>query len=75
MTVPYETADVAEHVRRQADTLVRAVNPGRDYSGGWFAPKAAEVTEAMIRKLCLGLTGQGPKTWRKIRITRERSQR
>lgn len=77
MAVHYESAaDVVAHVRRQADTLVRDVNPGRDYSGDWFALKVAEVTEAMIRKLCLDLAGQGRQDLaRKVRIAWERSQR
>jgi hypothetical protein len=56
MAARYRTAaDVISHARRQADALVRAVNPGRDFDGDWFAPKLAEVTKAMVRRLRAGL--------------------
>jgi hypothetical protein len=77
MATHYDSAaDVIAHVRRQADALVRDVNPGRDYAGDWFAPKVAEVTEAMVRKLCLDLNDQGREDLaRKIRIAWEKQER
>ncbi len=67
--------DVIAVIREQADALVRRVNPGRDHTGAWFVPKVAEVTEAMVRKLCLDLNDQGGGDLaRKIRIAWERSE-
>jgi hypothetical protein len=76
MALHYEsTSDVISHVRRQADALVRRVNPGCDHDGAWFAPKVAEVTEAMVRRLCAGLNDLGRADLsRKIRIAWENEQ-
>lgn len=66
---PNGTPDVIDHIRTQADTLVRRMNPGCDYSGPWFAPKVTEVAEAGARKICLDLIGQGRADLaRKIRL-------
>ena len=72
---PNGTPDVIAHIRNAADAMVRRVNPGRDCSGPWFAPKVAEVAEAMTRKLCLDLVDQGRGDLaRLIRIAWERSE-
>jgi len=66
--------DVITQICQQADALVRRVNPGRDYTGSWFAPKVAEVAEEMTRRLCLDLVGQGRSDLAlKIRIAWEMS--
>lgn len=66
--------DVIAQIGEQAAALVRRANPGRDYTASWFAPKAAEVAEAMTRKLCLDLAEQErPDLARKIRIAWERT--
>ncbi len=66
--------DIIAQIREQAAALARRANPGRDYTAPWFAPKAAEVAEAMTRKLCLDLADQGrPDLARKIRIAWDRN--
>jgi hypothetical protein len=71
---PNGVPDVITHIRREAAALVRRVNPGCDYCGPWFAPKVAEVAEAMVRKLCLDMSDKGRADLaRKIRIAWERS--
>lgn len=72
---PNGAADVIAHVRREADALVRRVNPGCDYSGPWFAPKVAEVAETMVRRICLDNVAAGRDGLaRKIRLAWERSE-
>lgn len=66
--------DVIAHIREQAAALVRRANPGCHCTALWFAPKAAEVAEAMTRKLCLDLTDQGRSDLaRKLRIAWDRT--
>ena len=67
-------ADVIAQIREQAAALARRANPGYDSTAPWFAPKVAEVAEAMTRKLCLDLTDQGrPDLARKLRIAWDRT--
>ena len=76
MTGPYPggVPDVITHIRNAADALVRRVNPGRDYTAPWFAPKVAETAEVMVRRLCLDFVDQGRDDLaRKIRIAWEMS--
>lgn len=46
-----DSADLAAHIREQAATVVRNVNPGRAHSGPAFDAKTAEVAAAMAAKL------------------------
>jgi len=72
--MPGTAAGVVAHIREQAAVLVARVNPAADASSPAFAAKCAEVAEALTRRLCLDLAGQGrAELARKIRIAWERS--
>ena len=63
------SADLVSHIREQAATLVRNVNPGMRHSGPAFDAKVAEVADAMARRLCQMNTDNGrPDIARQIRI-------
>lgn len=76
MTRIYQTStDLVNHINEQAATLVRKVNPGRDYTQPWFAAKVAEVADAMARKLCRDNTAAGrPAIARAVRTAWEANQ-
>lgn len=66
--------DVIVQIREQATALARRANPDCDSTAPWFAPKAAEIAEAMTRKLCLDLVDQGRSDLaRKLRIAWDRT--
>lgn len=54
-----DTSDVVDHIRRQAETVVRNVNAGTSYTSEQFRVKAREVGEAMVKKLCENFTAAG----------------
>jgi hypothetical protein len=71
---PSSAPEMITHIRAEADALVRRVNPGCDYAGAWFAPKVAEVTEVLVRRICLDNVAAGlPELARKIRIAWEQA--
>jgi hypothetical protein len=69
-----DALDVIAVIYRKSGELVARVNPGANPASPAFAAKRAEVAEAVTRRLCADLNGQGRADLsRKIRLAWDRS--